>query len=300
MAALRTGTYDVLVTDMMMPTLDGIGLLRAGLEIDPNLIGLIMTGKGTVITAVEALKLGAFDYILKPFNLQTILLSLQRGLELRRVRLENLQLRESVALYDLSQAVSTTLDAETVARLTAGAARQQLGADEAAVLRLAPDGQSLVVAALATAGPEAAAANPAAPAAGHNGHEPGASRLGQHLPLTAGLAGWFGEHAEPLAVVSPADDPRCRPLFPRSETSAAIVMPMIAAGRVAGLINRKRPQAAPAVHPRTGESPQHPGQRRGGGAGKCQPGGRAARQRGPLPRIDRACHRRHRHGQCPG
>src|SRR5437763_16367873 len=80
LAALRASKFDVLVTDLMMPELDGIALLRAGLELDPNLVGLIMTGQGTVSTAVEALKLGAFDYIPKPFNLQTLLLSLERGL----------------------------------------------------------------------------------------------------------------------------------------------------------------------------------------------------------------------------
>jgi len=50
--------------------MDGIELIRAGIEIDPNLIGIIMTGHGTVQTAVEAMKTGAFDYILKPFDIE--------------------------------------------------------------------------------------------------------------------------------------------------------------------------------------------------------------------------------------
>ncbi len=188
LAALRGGNFDVLLTDLMMPEIDGITLLRAGLEIDPNLVGLIMTGQGTVSTAVEALKLGAFDYILKPFNLQALLLSLQRGLELRRVRLENLQLREAVALYDLSQAVSTTLDAATVAQLTAAAARQQLGAVEASVLTLAPGDDALVLAAVTQ------------PAAGANGAEPRAALVGQRVPLTQSIAGWIARQGEPLLL----------------------------------------------------------------------------------------------------
>jgi PAS domain S-box-containing protein len=223
LAALRTGTFDVLVTDMMMPELDGIGLLRAGLEVDPNLVALIMTGQGTVLTAVEALKLGAFDYILKPFNLQTLLLSLERGLELRRVRLENLQLREAVALYDLSQAVSTTLDAATVAELTATAARQQLGADEALVLTLAPGDDGLVIAAVN---------QPAAAGVG----QPRRALVGQRVPLTEGIAGWIAQHGEPLLLTGPVDDPRFKPLFPRPEISCAVAVPMIAAGRVAGVL----------------------------------------------------------------
>jgi DNA-binding NtrC family response regulator len=64
--------YDLLLTDLMMPEMDGIALLQAGLEIDPNLVGVIMTGHGTIQTAVEAIKTGAFDYILKPFKLGTL------------------------------------------------------------------------------------------------------------------------------------------------------------------------------------------------------------------------------------
>jgi len=234
LAALRTGTYDVLVTDMMMPGLDGIALLRAGLEIDPHLVGLIMTGKGTVLNAVEALRLGAFDYILKPFNLEALLLSLQRGLELRRVRLENLQLREAVALYDLSQAVSTTLDAAAVAELTAAAARQQLGADEAAVLSLAPGDDALLIAAVS---------QPAAQDQPDEANQPAgadgvtrSARVGQRVALNDGLAGWIARRGEPLLLAGPVNDPHFQPLFPRPEIVSAVAVPMMAAGRVAGVL----------------------------------------------------------------
>src|SRR5437762_583685 len=59
--ALRDGDFDVLLTDLMMPGTDGIQLLRQSLEIDPNLVGVVMTGQGTIQTAVEAMKSGAFD-----------------------------------------------------------------------------------------------------------------------------------------------------------------------------------------------------------------------------------------------
>ena len=54
---------------LMMPGMDGITVLRKALETDPGLVGVIMTGQGTIPTAVEAMKAGAFDYLLKPFNL---------------------------------------------------------------------------------------------------------------------------------------------------------------------------------------------------------------------------------------
>jgi DNA-binding NtrC family response regulator len=96
LAALREGEFDLLLTDLMMPGIDGIQLLRQALEVDPHLVGIIMTGQGSIPTAVEAMKAGAFDYILKPFRLQQILPVLSRGMEVRRLRAENGRLRRVV------------------------------------------------------------------------------------------------------------------------------------------------------------------------------------------------------------
>jgi DNA-binding NtrC family response regulator len=80
----------------MMPGMDGIQLLRKAFEIDPLIVGIIMTGQGTVPTAVEAMKVGAFDYIQKPFKLQSILPVLNRAMEVRQLRLENVRLKRHV------------------------------------------------------------------------------------------------------------------------------------------------------------------------------------------------------------
>jgi DNA-binding NtrC family response regulator len=94
--ALRTGEYDLLLSDLMMPGTDGIAMLRQALEIDPGLVGVIMTGQGSIQTAVDAMKAGAFDYILKPFRLQQVLPVLDRAMEIRRLRTENARLRRVV------------------------------------------------------------------------------------------------------------------------------------------------------------------------------------------------------------
>src|ERR1700753_2398502 len=66
LVALQAQQFDLLLTDLMMPDIDGIHLLRAALELDENLVGILMTGQGTIETAVNAMKAGALDYILKP------------------------------------------------------------------------------------------------------------------------------------------------------------------------------------------------------------------------------------------
>jgi DNA-binding NtrC family response regulator len=93
---LNKGDPDVLLSDLMMPETDGIVLLRQALELDPNLVGIIMTGQGTIPTAVEAMKSGAFDYVLKPFRIQQMLPVLDRAMQVRRLRLENVRLKRYV------------------------------------------------------------------------------------------------------------------------------------------------------------------------------------------------------------
>jgi DNA-binding NtrC family response regulator len=66
-----------------MPNMDGITLLRTVQEIDKDLVGIVMTGQGTINTAVEAMQTGALDYILKPFNLSVVLPVLSRSMRRR-------------------------------------------------------------------------------------------------------------------------------------------------------------------------------------------------------------------------
>jgi DNA-binding NtrC family response regulator len=93
---LSTKDFDLLLSDLMMPGMDGIQLLRKALAIDPNLVGIIVTGQGSIQTAVDAMKIGAFDYLLKPFNLQSILPVLARAMDVRRLRTENVRLRRII------------------------------------------------------------------------------------------------------------------------------------------------------------------------------------------------------------
>jgi hypothetical protein len=96
LAALRESHFDLLLSDLMMPGMDGITLLREAQKTDPGLLGIIMTGEGTISSAVEAMKSGAFDYILKPFKLSVILPVLSRALAVRHLRLENIALQEGL------------------------------------------------------------------------------------------------------------------------------------------------------------------------------------------------------------
>jgi DNA-binding NtrC family response regulator len=90
---LKTVPFDILLTDMKLPGIDGTAVLQGGLALYPELICIIITGYGTVESAVEAMKKGAYDYIAKPFQLLEISHVLRQALEKRRLREENAYLK---------------------------------------------------------------------------------------------------------------------------------------------------------------------------------------------------------------
>ena len=81
-----------------------------------------MTGFGTVETAIDAMKRGAYDYILKPFKVEEVVHIVQRGLEKQRLPAENLRLKEALSLYKVSEAIAASLSLDEVLATVADAA----------------------------------------------------------------------------------------------------------------------------------------------------------------------------------
>jgi len=88
--------YDVILTDLRMPHLDGMEVLRYVTKHSPESICILLTGYGTIKNAVEAVKLGAFDYLTKPVKMDEILLTFKRAFEIRDLKRENLNLRNQL------------------------------------------------------------------------------------------------------------------------------------------------------------------------------------------------------------
>ncbi len=97
LAALRGGERaDALVTDLQMPGMDGIALLAEAKRLDPALPAVVITAHGSVETAVDAMRKGAFDYVEKPFHRDVLLVALERALRHRALVAENLRLTEAL------------------------------------------------------------------------------------------------------------------------------------------------------------------------------------------------------------
>ncbi|MFN3396364.1 MAG: sigma-54-dependent transcriptional regulator, partial [Thermodesulfovibrionales bacterium] len=93
--AIKGNHFSVIVTDVRLPDIDGTNILREiSSQGDSQVI--VMTAFGTIRDAVEVMKLGAFDYITKPFSLDEFLLLIERALDVKRLREENIRLKHDL------------------------------------------------------------------------------------------------------------------------------------------------------------------------------------------------------------
>ncbi|MEM9069041.1 MAG: HD domain-containing phosphohydrolase [Myxococcota bacterium] len=131
---LSRAQYDLVLTDLKMPNMGGLELLGAIQKHTPHVVTVIMTGFGTVETAIDAMKRGAYDYILKPFKVEEVVHTIRRGLEKQKLRAENIRLKEALSLYKVSEAIATSLSLEQVLSTIVEAALDEVEADQVIVL----------------------------------------------------------------------------------------------------------------------------------------------------------------------
>jgi DNA-binding NtrC family response regulator len=107
LALLRQETFHVVLTDLKMPGMTGVEVIRELKMIAPSTMGIIHTAYGSVETAVEAMKAGAYDYVTKPVRRDELLVVIQRALEFQHLHHENVSLRKQLkAKYKFDNIVS--------------------------------------------------------------------------------------------------------------------------------------------------------------------------------------------------
>src|ERR1700733_12468341 len=88
-AKLARFAFDIIVTDLRLPGIDGSVVVEAAVERYPHIVAIVVTGYGTVKDAVEAIKRGAWDFVSKPFQIDELLHVLDSAIEHRRFKSEN-------------------------------------------------------------------------------------------------------------------------------------------------------------------------------------------------------------------
>ena len=131
---LSRDRFDLVLSDLKMPNMGGIELLGAIRKHTPHVVTIIMTGFGTVETAIEAMKQGAYDYVLKPFKVEEVVHTIRRALETQRLEAENFRLKEALSLYKVSEAIAASLSLEQVVHTLSRAAIDEVDSDLVTVL----------------------------------------------------------------------------------------------------------------------------------------------------------------------
>ena len=226
-AALRGQPFDLLLTDLTMPEIDGIALLRACRELDRELACVVMTGQGTIATAVDALKTGALDYVLKPFKVNNILPVLARALATRSLQLENIQLRESVSIHELSRAITQGLEHGEVVERTLAAAGQHSHVSAVYLLVPTDDGRALRL-------------------AGKTG--PGAESLESAALLLEGSGERWVDQARKQLEAPGDSDPRVLFAHP-FDARIGVALPIVAGGKFFGVLGFSSSRSQQRISP---------------------------------------------------
>jgi response regulator RpfG family c-di-GMP phosphodiesterase len=134
MEELHRASYNLVISDLKMPNMGGLDLIERITHLQIPVLTVIMTGFGTVETAIEAMKRGAYDYILKPFKVEEVVHIVQRGLDWQRLQQENLRLKDALSIYRISEAIATSLSVEKVLDLVLDATLEGIDADVVSLL----------------------------------------------------------------------------------------------------------------------------------------------------------------------
>jgi DNA-binding NtrC family response regulator len=111
---LEKKRYDVVLLDIFMPETDGISVLKNIKEKYPDMMVIMLTGGATIDTAIQSMKLGAFDYLTKPFRLEEVRISIEKAIEAKRLVESNVTLKEGLAERKFKEIIGSSQAIETV------------------------------------------------------------------------------------------------------------------------------------------------------------------------------------------
>ncbi len=141
---IETRHVDLVLTDLIMGKKSGVDILNQTVGSHPDGIVILMTGHPTIENAITVLKSGAYDYLVKPFSMDTLRAVIKRGLEKQKLHRENINLKETVSLYKISEAMGSTIRLDFLLNLILETAIKELDADMASVLLLDQKAKRLV------------------------------------------------------------------------------------------------------------------------------------------------------------
>ncbi len=210
---IRRAEFDLIISDVRMPRVGGLEVLRFTKETAPETEVVIATGYAEIEYAIECVRQGAFDFIQKPFHTDDLLSTVSRALERRR-------LRRTAGLYEASRAILDGQEPQRLPELIVRLAMQAMQADDASLMLPDSDGR-LYIAHSHSLSPEI--------------------RAEVRLHLSEGVAGRVAAIGEPALLPNGiAEDPRFSDLTSTGPIRSSIVYPLLAGKRVIGVLSINR------------------------------------------------------------
>ncbi|MBE9528586.1 MAG: diguanylate cyclase [Proteobacteria bacterium] len=134
LGALKEENFDVVVTDLVMPGMDGIEVLEGVKQYNALIDVVVITGHSSIESAITALKKGAFEYIRKPLHADELLLTVQSSLEKKALLEENEEMRRSLRLFKVGRTITSSLDLEKLYKVSLDSMIQTLPAEAGLML----------------------------------------------------------------------------------------------------------------------------------------------------------------------
>lgn len=223
---LAADSYDLLVVDIRMPGMDGLEMMRQAKARDPYVSGLFLTGYGSIDTAIEALEVGAYGFVLKPVAPDRLLRMVEEALARARTAREAARARALTPLLEMSRALMAERDPENLSSLILKLVQQETKADRASLMLVEGDGTELVI--------QAAYGLPQ-------------EYMGSRRRVQDAIAGWVVEKGEPLLLQDTAAvHPDIQREMTAREIGSGISLPLKAKGKIIGVLNisKKRGSAS--------------------------------------------------------
>ncbi len=231
---IKRGRFDLIISDIKMPGLSGFDILRLARTVDPQALVILLTGFGSLESAMEAINQGVYDYLLKPVEFPQLELVIKRGLERRRLgraksfllselQEKNLELEarlnEINALYEAGRSLASTIDLDEVLDKIIELATRVLEAKIGSIMLLDESGEFLTIAS----------------AIGLDKKVIKATRLS----IGSSIAGYVAETGEPLFVSNVEEDARFRRenREERYGHASLLSVPLMLKKRIIGVIN---------------------------------------------------------------
>lgn len=224
LAMLEEERFDLLVTDVVIPEVDGLELLRRARDIDRDIIAIIMTDYGTIDITIESLKAGAQSFLVKPSSIQELRATIKETLEKSCLARENVRLKALLPLFEVSKALISEVKVDRLFNLIVQTVSLETKADRVSLMLLDEATQELTIKA-AVGLPQDIIAN-------------ATEKIGE------GIAGSVAKTGKPLIL----DDGRklSQPLkkaMRQTGVLSALCVPLMVKGKVIGILNSSKTSA---------------------------------------------------------